>query len=108
MYKNDNFTAASCNHEMLRKIIGGSGNTAAPDAPCCGEVSCMEGGGSCAVGGKWGLKSYPLASVYAPLQEYANLYEPEAALKSGTLFADLNLPFEGRRIGGTKGGGCRA
>ena len=51
---------------------------------------------------RFGLEGYPLASVYAPLQEFRNLYDKETALKEGTLFAELNLPFMGRSV--TKGG----
>lgn len=43
----------------------------------------------------WGLKGYPLASVYAPLQEWRDLYDYETALDRGTLFKELDLPFHG-------------
>lgn len=39
-----------------------------------------------------------LAMVYAPKQAFANLYEPDVALSRGTLFAALDLPFEGRSV----------
>ena len=39
-----------------------------------------------------------LAMVYAPKQAFANLYEPDVALARGTLFAELDLPFEGRSV----------
>ena len=52
----------------------------------------------------WGLDNYPLASVYSPIQIWRNLYEPDEALKKGTLFKELDLPFVcGER---TQGGGC--
>lgn len=51
--------------------------------------------------GGWGLSSYPLASVYSPLQEFRQLYDEEKALERGTLFAELDLPFEGEK------GGCK-
>ena len=44
----------------------------------------------------WGLVGYPLASVYAPLQEWRELYDEERALAQGTLFAELDKPFLGR------------
>ena len=53
----------------------------------------------------WGLSDYPLASVYAPLQEFRNLYDRDTALGRGTLFSELDLPFMGASV--TKGGCCR-
>ena len=52
----------------------------------------------------WGLTGYPLASVFAPLQEFSEIYDPENALERGTIFKELDLPFG--RSGG-KGGSCR-
>ena len=49
----------------------------------------------------WGLQEYPLASVYAPMQAWRNLYDHETALLRGTLFEDLDLPFV---CGGMTGG----
>ena len=43
----------------------------------------------------FGLRGYPLASVYSPLQEFHELYDPETALKRGTIFKELDLPFYG-------------
>lgn len=54
----------------------------------------------------WGLEGYPLASVYAPLQSFQNLYDADTALKNGTLFAELYLPFMGESVA-NKGGNCR-
>lgn len=52
----------------------------------------------------WGLEGYPLASVYAPLQEWKNVYETELGFSRGTIFKELDLPF----LCGEKqsGGGC--
>ena len=58
---------------------------------------------SCTMGTKWGLHDYPLASVFAPLQEFRNLYDRDTALKHGTIFSELHLPFMGESV---KGGGC--
>lgn len=44
----------------------------------------------------WGLVGYPLASVYAPLQEWREIYDEEKALSHGTLFAELDKPFLGK------------
>ena len=43
-------------------------------------------------------KSPSLAMVYAPKQPFENLYDPSEALARGTLFAALDLPFEGRSV----------
>ena len=53
----------------------------------------------------WGLKDYPLAMVYAPLQDFCELYDLDEALKAGTLFKQLDLPFMGESV--VKGGCCR-
>ena len=50
----------------------------------------------------WGLKNYPLASVYAPLQSFRGLYDKDTALMKGTVFSELDLPFMGATV--TKGG----
>ena len=52
----------------------------------------------------WGLENHPLASVYAPLQEFRKLYDRQTALDRGTLFTELDLPFMGETVG--KGGKC--
>ena len=41
----------------------------------------------------WGIAGYPLASVYAPLQEWRDAYGEEEALAHGTLFRELDKPF---------------
>ena len=41
-----------------------------------------------------------LAMVYAPMQEYKMIYDPEIALVNGTIFEELNKPFYG--------GSCRS
>ena len=42
----------------------------------------------------WGLHDHPLAMVYSPYQHWRDTYTPEIALAHGTLFSELNLPFE--------------
>ena len=37
----------------------------------------------------------PLAMVQTPMQEWEEVYEPEQALKAGTLFPALDKPFFG-------------
>ncbi len=57
-------------------------------------------------GGSWALRGYPLASVYAPYQEFKGVYDRETALKQGTIFSELDLPFVGASVA-NKGGTCR-
>ena len=105
MYKDDSIIGG-CNDSLLRMMMEGRGNRVASpfDNGCAQDNS----GCSCenANSRSWGLVGYPLGSVYAPLQEFDNLYDTETALKQGTAFAELDLPFMGdRRI--KKGGNCR-
>lgn len=51
----------------------------------------------------WGLIDHPLAMVYSPYQIWRDAYSPDVALKRGTLFAELDLPFE---AAGSCKGGC--
>ena len=39
-------------------------------------------------------KDRPLAMVYSPMQMWRNIYTPDEALRYGTLFAELNFPWE--------------
>ena len=49
-----------------------------------------------------------LAMVYCPRQCWRKLFEPEDALKHGSLFAELVLPFEAApKKGGKEGCACR-
>jgi len=52
----------------------------------------------------WGLEDYPLASVYAPLQVWRDIYDEDAGFHRGTIFKELDLPFV---CGEKKGGNCR-
>ena len=94
MYKDDNMITNGYSETLLRMMSDGM------PSPSCniGErAKCNERG--------WGLDGYPLASVFAPLQSFDNLYDAEMALKQGTLFAELDLPFMGKTV--QKGGCCR-
>ncbi len=53
----------------------------------------------------WGLKDYPLAMVYATLQDFDGIMDKECALQKGTLFEKLDKPFLGESV--YKGGNCR-
>lgn len=58
----------------------------------CGD-SCDETG--MCTSGRDPLAGRPLAMVYAPEQAFDGLYEPEEGLARGTVFAALEMPFEG-------------
>ena len=49
----------------------------------------------------WGLVEHPLASVYSPYQYWRGMYTPDVALERGTMFSELDLPFE---VVNTRGG----
>ncbi|MBR5308652.1 MAG: spore coat associated protein CotJA [Clostridia bacterium] len=51
-----------------------------------------------------GLRGYPLASVYSPLQNFEDIYDLETGLTRGTIFQRLDLPFV---CGGMSGGVAR-
>ena len=44
------------------------------------------------------LKDLPIAMAYVPFQKIENVFSEEEALKSGTLFANLEKPFLGKKI----------
>lgn len=46
------------------------------------------------------LDELPLTMAYVPMQKYGMVYEVENALQKGTLFPDLDKPFDGK-------GACR-
>ena len=44
------------------------------------------------------LEGLAVAMGDVPWQDLHTLYEPDKALQVGTIFPELNKPFEGRRI----------
>ena len=83
--------------DMLRRMLDGNRQNSEPitraEKPNTNKLT-------------WGLAEYPLAMVYAPLQVFRNLYDQDTALKKGTLFDELYLPFMGESVA-NKGGSCR-
>ena len=75
--------------------------------PCCNiQQERHDTDGTCNKGRMtFGLEGYPLASMYAPLQKFKELYDKETALKKGTVFSELDLPFMGESVT-NMGGGC--
>lgn len=44
------------------------------------------------------LQNLPLTMAYVPFQQIEGVYNQDEALKSGTLFPNLDKPFLGRRV----------
>lgn len=44
-------------------------------------------------------KEFPIAMAYVPWQKFQKIYDPAKALCQGTIFAELDLPFCGKRGG---------
>ena len=47
----------------------------------------------------FGVQGGHLATLYIPVQEFEDLYDEETALRQGTLFRGLDLPFVGGKRG---------
>ena len=72
----------------------------------CGCDGESTGNGNRYPCGENGVEGRSLAIVYAPIQSWRDAYEPQTALQRGTLFRELDLPFDGKGPVG-KGGNCR-
>ena len=61
-----------------------------------GEEACVLNEFLCPINGGSGVfpAQTPLAMAYVPYQEFEDLYDASAALENGTLFKNLNFPFE--------------
>lgn len=44
-------------------------------------------------------KNMSVAMAYVPWQNFGEVYEPDKALRIGTIFPELNKPFLGRSCG---------
>lgn len=84
-------------------VVNRGGCNVVPAQP----VSCCNAGaaGAIIVGGctdaacnkETTLSGFPVAMAYVPWQDYGNIYAQPQALRNGTMFAELNLDFAGRR-----------
>ena len=80
---------------------------AAPERPPA-QNPAMPGGGSGDAGNQGGtsgsgfdamyLGSLPIAMAYTPMQQWKATYSAEKGLSRGTIFPELDLPFEGRTV----------
>ena len=59
-----------------------------PVTPCCDKKNEYDT-----------LHDLPLAMAYIPWQYFSTPYEPQKALKIGTIFPELDKPFLGRKAG---------
>ena len=83
----------SFENDALLRLLQQSGNSR---AGCCGEVESRgDAAGENGCGQGWNAPS--LAMVYAPMQRFEQLYEPDEAFCHGTLFRQLDKPFWGGR-----------
>ena len=68
-----------------------------------GGCGCVPAQAKTPCSGKAGadlLQGMPVAMAYVPWQEWGGLYDPRQGFCCGTIFEDLNKPFQGP-------GGCR-
>ena len=49
------------------------------------------------INGNEQLDNLPLAMAYVPMQKWKNIYEADVGLDRGTMFGELDLPFQGTR-----------
>lgn len=95
---------------VSRRVPACGGAKVGGECKACEGISLPADSHVCAYGcgmgsgSKNGLIDKPLGSVYAPIQVFEGLYEPKKAISRGTIFAALDLPFEGKTI---KGASCR-
>lgn len=118
--KNNRPPSGRVNDEFLRRMVGGeligdtlpvmqmtrkeATNQTRSTIPNCNQDDDETALSECPVM----LGAPSLAMVYSPRQCWRNLLEPDAALSSGSLFAELVLPFEGaRKSMGTGGKLCK-
>lgn len=77
--------------------------------PSARKENGVDGSEGCGCGSsitsKYGVTGLPIGSVYSPLQDFTELYEPGVALRRGTMFSTLDKPLVGAK--NRNGGGCR-
>jgi len=80
-------------HEVCDTVC----STPCPETVASGVVGGIIGAQVTSCDKEKELFGLPLAMAYVPWQEYANLYSVSQAVRKGTLFAELDLDFLGRR-----------
>ena len=84
------------NEALIRRVLDNSAK-----ATCC-EGACDVSHEESDHRATWGLEAFPLASVYAPLQSWKDVYDLDVGFTRGTIFKELDLPF----VCGERKGGC--
>ena len=84
--------------DLLRKMLSDSERGAEQIPSVQEEPSCQSPRRDPAPEHDRSLQGYPLASVFSPLQSFRQLYDRPTALRNGTLFEELNLPFLGETV----------
>ena len=91
MYKDDNvISGEGCSEALLKMMLTDPAQVIGASSDCQGNATSAKR--------SLLLQDFPLASVYSPLQEYRNIYDLDTALKRGTIFSELDLPFDGRSL----------
>ena len=102
MYFSQNRKAAErrAGDEYLRRMVGAGHPAKEESMPTAGSspASSAAPEGTPSTPNSSEIRTASLAMVYCPKQAFRNLYEPDVALSRGTLFAELDLPFEGRSV----------
>lgn len=79
---------------------GGPMQSERPAMPAGTTMPWMQWSMSCPNTGVGPLEqNYPAAMAYVPWQQWQDIYEPETALAQGTIFPDMDLPFDYGRCG---------
>ena len=91
-----------CGNTSRERTGNGNGCGHTGNGRGCGNTSRERMGNG--AGRSWGLHDHPLAMVYSPYQHFRDTYTPDIALGRGTLFSELDLPFEGYH--NKRNGGC--
>lgn len=82
------------NPEMPGGGSGGSGNQGGTS----GSGSETQPGTNASGFDAMYLGSLPIAMAYTPMQQWKTTYSAEKGLSRGTIFPELDLPFEGRTV----------
>ena len=102
--ENDNRTPRErIDDSFLRRMLGEGAHTPERDMSLREGLPCNPQNGSV---GNYKLVNFPLGMVYSPIQEWRNAYDAETALERGTLFRELDMPWEVEMPSGRKGGLC--